>query len=38
MEDYNNQFHKFTICCVEIIARSKKDAKKIYSITKGEEL
>lgn len=33
---YNNQFHKYIICGVEIIARSKKDAKRIYSKTKGK--
>ena len=34
-DTYNRQFHKYNINGVEIVAKSKKDAKKIYSKMKG---
>lgn len=33
-KDCENQFHKYTICGVEIVAKSKKDAKRIYNSKK----
>lgn len=35
--DYDRQFHKYVINGEEIIARSKKDAKKIYNQRKVKQ-